>query len=215
LSRRFKGVRVPLPTFYYRQHDGERGLHNAGVPAADRPRQWLDYDKRFFRRLYQDIPLSEYLPPGSSVETKRREALLRRMGIMASRMLVEQVIADCQKLARVADPTPMSPVEHLILRAMIVDRRFEDAGSVYDRIEWWDDVRRLASGSATIRQLRPRLVRALLARARMDPNPKSIGGMIRRILHLYFCLSNPMLPPRWPKRFRRSVDSPAALKACH
>ena len=57
LSRRFKGIGLQgPPTFFYRQHDGMRGLYGAGVPATDRQRQWLDYDQRFFRETVPGPP---------------------------------------------------------------------------------------------------------------------------------------------------------------
>ena len=107
------------------------------------------------------------------------------MAIMAAKMLVEQVMTDCGELARVDDHTPISSEEYLSIREMIVDRRFNDAGSVYDRIEWWDEIRRLASASATVQLLRPQLMHALLARARADPTVRTFCGTIRRALHLY------------------------------
>jgi glycosyltransferase involved in cell wall biosynthesis len=145
IVRRFKGVRVPGgPTFHYRQHEGIRGATNDRFSVSDRKKKWLEYDQRFFRKLYKEVPLAEYLPPGKSIEKSGRQAILQRLAIMSYKMMMPEVVADLYKLADSKDQTSISEEEYLILREMVTHLPRYDMGSIFDRLEFFNKVRELS-----------------------------------------------------------------------
>jgi glycosyltransferase involved in cell wall biosynthesis len=60
IARKFKGVRVDAPTFYYRQHPQPRGFGKQTFPAKDMRTKWLEYDQLIFKKLYNELELYEY-----------------------------------------------------------------------------------------------------------------------------------------------------------
>ena len=84
LARRFKGIFVSGgPTFHYRQHEGMRGPSHDRFSSTFLLRKWFIYNQKFFRKLYDQIPMTEYLPPGVSANGRMRQALIQRIAIMS------------------------------------------------------------------------------------------------------------------------------------
>jgi len=187
IVRRFTGIRVSgNATFYYRQHEGERGHLSERFKADDRIKIWLKYNQIIFRRLYGDLPLEEYLPPGGSLAQNLRQALLQRMAVMSFKLLITEVTKDLCALAKVEDQTPITEDEYMIIRTMITSVYYQRAGSIYDNLEFFDEVHRLCAGSAVMCMLRKKIVRAIFARLRKRPGLGKLLSTLNRIFHLYY-----------------------------
>jgi glycosyltransferase involved in cell wall biosynthesis len=97
LARAFTCARVAGPTIYHRVHEGSRGSAKDTFEAGQIQEKWLEYMQIFFRRLRQEMPLSEYLPSfqtGDGQTCDTRHAYLRRMTIMARKRLYDEMIED-------------------------------------------------------------------------------------------------------------------------
>ena len=187
LARRFRGVRVPgRPTFHYRQHEGIRGANRDRFSGAIRLQKWFNYNQKFFRKLYCQIPIAEYLPPGVSTDDKMRQALLQRITVMSYKLLIPEMVKDLRELALLPDQTPFSQEEYRIIRNMIMKSPYEDIGTILGHPEFFGEIRRLAASSTVIRLLRTKVLRALLARYRSRPRLDKLLEILYRIFHLYF-----------------------------
>ena len=186
IARRFPGVRVAGPaTFHYRQHAGERGATQDRFTVDFRDRKWLEYNQKFFRKFYQEFPLTDYLPPGYPPDKKKRQAFLQRLAIMSYKLLLPEAIKDLRQLAATNDPAPISAEEYFIIREMMLRVPRHEAGAIYDHMEFFDEIRRLASASPVMRLLRGKFVRALLARFRNRLEFLQLPGTFWRIVRLY------------------------------
>ncbi|MGH8146529.1 MAG: glycosyltransferase family 2 protein [Rhodanobacteraceae bacterium] len=100
LARRYRAGFVADPTVFLRQHGGDRGPSGERIRAAMRFDAWRPYDRRLFRSLRGSLPLSEYLPRGTSGgqldPIQRRRALLQRACVMARHGLFEEAIEDLE-----------------------------------------------------------------------------------------------------------------------
>jgi glycosyltransferase involved in cell wall biosynthesis len=190
IARRFTGIPVSGgPTFYYRQ-EGEQTFDQDRVVEAKR-KQWFRYDQSFFRQLYDEIPLDEYIPKNYTGTNRTRQALLERMAIMGGKALYPEVMRDLYLLAQTRNSCPLSKEEYDIIRSMMVDPVWYKAETLYDQIEFFDDIRRLSS-SNSIRCLRAKVARALMAKCRQ--NPVESLGVLRRFFYLYLGLSPAVSP---------------------
>ncbi len=169
IARRFTGICVAGgPTFHYRQHDGLRGTAQDRFGPQDRLRKWLEYDQITFRRVYRDLPLVEYLPPGLRLEEHLRQAHLQRLAILATKLLMPEVMNELRILAQLSDPAPLSNQERRIIRKTINSIPFYMEGSLNDHVEFFHEVRRLARTSGVIRLMRAEMLRSLAARWRVN-----------------------------------------------
>lgn len=161
IASRFAGVRVPdPPTFHYRQHSGQRGADADRFDATRRFGKWLEYDQTIFRRVYRDLPLASYLPPGADAGLLRRQALLQRLVIVASKLLVDEALADLSMLAK-GECGIFTAAERRLIRPLTVSPYYQ-AGRIIDDPKFATELSDLARTSPAIRRLRRELTRALL-----------------------------------------------------
>jgi Glycosyl transferase family 2 len=104
MLRRCRGVRLDRPTFVWRVHEGPRGPAHARHDGAQRGEAWMNYASMLGRQLRAELPLEEYVwptPPASIDAARlRRQSLLQRMNVMASKGLLDEAFED---LAAAAD----------------------------------------------------------------------------------------------------------------
>lgn len=183
IARAYSGIRVPgPPTFLYRQHDGARGSSQDRFDAAAQARKWLEYDQIIFRRLYRQLPLADYLPPGADSGVRRREALLQRMVVSASKLLFEEVVADLNLLGELSASPPLTRVERSLIHRIIRVDPYYGPGGVLKAKEVFETVGRLSERSQLMRQIRLQVVRALSARAVAFRSARR-GDFIRAVGH--------------------------------
>ncbi len=179
LARRFTGVRAPGgPTFHYRQHSGQRGSNHDRFAAHLQMKKWWEYDSIFFRRFYRELPLTEYLRPGSSLNSERRRALLQRMGVMSGKLLLDEALQDLGELARLEDTSPFSEEERSIVRSMI-RTNYRRTWNLFSNRAFPGEIRRLSASSKTVALLRKELLGAIAHHCREKPGLKRIlrGGL--------------------------------------
>jgi glycosyltransferase involved in cell wall biosynthesis len=195
IARQFAGVPVSGgPTFYYRQHDGPRGSLRDRFKIEIRPNKWLEYDQVFFQKLFLNLPLTEYLPPGSDLEDHVRQAHLQRMRIMASKLLISEVLQDIHSLARLPNHTAFSNKERKLVRALLHEAPYYQAGNLYcNHPEFFNEIRRLSCSSQTVRQFRREVFRAIISRLILKGRwirPAQVCSAILRAARLYWPLRN-------------------------
>ena len=179
ISRKYPGVRVEGgPTFHYRQHNGLRGSNQDRFKADYIGIKWLKYDQMFFRTLYRDISLEEYLPPGLSLENAKRQAILQRMNIMASKLLIPEMINDLYHLISLNNSKDFSEEEYLVIRDMIFRSLYAGEVSVYYYSDFYLSIRLLASSSQLINKLRKKIFQAICERFKKH---RSLGEFVRNI----------------------------------
>lgn len=182
LARAFAGIRAPGgATFHYRQHEGVRGSLRDSFPAHERGERWRHYDRIFFRRLYQELPLDEYLPPGRVLAQEMRLALMQRLAAMASKRLAGEVVLDLHLLARLDNVTPWSALEQYLIREQLY-RQFIRK---YEEPQVLATIRELSHGSPVIRRIRARLVRDAVAYCRYRLSRAEVQRCGRLLLRLY------------------------------
>ncbi len=186
IARRFKGIQVSGgPTFHYRQHEGHRGPVKDRFAVKKINNKWSEYGRKFFQKLYTEIPLAEYLPPGYFLDHNTRQALLQRMAIMCYRKLVPQVISDLHELAKLTNQTPFSKEEYSIVRDIMIPA-FNHNAPIFNYLEFFDNIHLLSTSSPVMRLLRANVFRSLLARGKSNFNLKEILKITHRCLRLYF-----------------------------
>lgn len=177
IARRFSGVFVDGgPTYHLRQHGGLRGSAEDRFPAAENEARWRAYDELIFRQVRAEYALEEFLPPGVGLDGRRREAHLRRFGIMAPRLSVAEVVDDLRAVAGMGDagraeagmveagPAEAGPLrakERALLRWGLT-REMYGRAIVYSP-EFQAEVRRLGQASRTGREMRAEVARAVVA----------------------------------------------------
>lgn len=90
------------PTFIFRRHDGQRGPTALRHAVTERERHWARYDGMLGRALRHEAGLGEFLTPplrGELTTAQRREAMLNRMSVMASKGLPSEFIDDAVAFA--------------------------------------------------------------------------------------------------------------------
>jgi glycosyltransferase involved in cell wall biosynthesis len=153
VARFFKGTRIEGgPTFHYRQHNGMRGCMHERFPSKEKFRYWLKYDQIIFRKLYKELPLSEYLPPGKILDINIRRALLQRMAIMASKLLLPEVIKDLRLLASVGSTNKFSRKERFIIQSIMTRVPYYKEGTILQN-NFFKEINVLANNSTTIKLL--------------------------------------------------------------
>jgi glycosyltransferase involved in cell wall biosynthesis len=186
IARRFKGIRAPGgSTFHYRQHDGLRGNSRDRFAVGKRLLRWLEYDQIIFQEIHHDLPLADYLPPGLTLPAGKRHALLQRLAVAASKLLIREAGADLRELAALADTTPYSAEELKIVRSLVERRPYYGVGNLLERREFQSEVFMRCSSSVSMRLFRKQIWRALLVRFRQRPGLKRLLGDLHRYRHLY------------------------------
>lgn len=192
IAQKFTGVRVEgTPTFHYRQHEGQRGplLDRFGV--SQRHAKWLEYDQIIFRRLYAELPLADYLPPGGDIEVMEAHARLQRLQVVASKLLVEE---SCRELVSLAELNPKAPKpEERRLIRRLNSTSYYGVGRMLDNQEFRPLFNELAQQSAFIRKMRAEIRLARLAALR-----RRALGVIRRAINAIATGS---------QRIRRAISS--------
>jgi len=159
VARCFNGTRVAGgPTFHYRQHNGMRGCMHERFPSKDKFRYWLKYDQIIFRKLYRELPLSEYLPPGKILDINIRQALLQRMAIMASKLLLPELIKDLRLLASVSSNDKFSRKERFIIQSLMTRVPYYKEGTVLHN-NFFKEIDVLANKSPLINLLNGEMLR--------------------------------------------------------
>lgn len=158
IVRNFKGVQIEEnPTFHYRQHNELRGCKEERFKAQEKLKYWFKYDQIFFRKIYKDLPLEDYLPPGSNIKEKRRQALLQRISIMASKLLITEVIRDLRLLAQTENYIPFSQEEKTIIIKTIFPP-FYKLGSILDSRIFLEEIEQLSASSKIINLLKAEMI---------------------------------------------------------
>ena len=192
LARRYPGIRVAGgPTYYSRQHSGSRGSQSDTFSSDLRFAKWLEYDRMIFRRLYREMLLEEYLPPGVGLHDALREAHLRRLAAMSSKLLLAEALEEVEVLAGLPESArePLSPREHAIVQGLVRKRPYYRSGWIMDEPAFLDLIRKRANAPA-VAALRRELARTLVveARARLLRHPGGTAGLLRRAARLYLNL---------------------------
>ena len=117
LARQFAAAYVPEVLFLQRKHEGLRGGARERFDTSKQMEKWLQYDAIFFRELYKEIPLCEFVPksmaasePGAS----QRAALLQRACIFWRRKLFEYSLRDMFGAVEMGALNSLHPSEELI-----------------------------------------------------------------------------------------------------
>jgi hypothetical protein len=113
-----------------------------------------------------------------------RQALLKRMSVMARKLLLPEILRDLEALSTISDNSPFSKSEYLLIRQIIVERPYYGSESIFDRIEFFTAIRGL-SDSLVIRLLRSKVAYAILARCRNSPNVSNIAKSFENLVCLY------------------------------
>lgn len=125
LARRFRAGRIDTVTFAIRAHTGSRGPGFARHAENQRANVWLRYELDIFGRLRTELPLSEYLPRGSTEKKaltpqQQRRALLQRAYVMANHGLLVEALEDFKAWARGINTidAPLAEAEQRLLSMM-------------------------------------------------------------------------------------------------
>ena len=153
IARRFRGARVEGgPLYYYRQHLDSRSGGRDGDQVRARNARQLEYDQVIFRRIHAELALGEYLGQGETAEGLERTATLQRAAVMASKHLLDEVVADLSTIADGPDQSALTPREITIVRGSLARRPW------YGWTLWTDPtalsrVRSIARHSPTVAQI--------------------------------------------------------------
>ena len=191
IARGYRGLRVRGgPTFHYRQHPGFRGAREDRFAASRSRAKWLEYDQRFFRQLYEELPLGDYLPPDRARATSRRHALLQRAVVMASKDLATEAMRDLRVLATMGEQSRLPGTEQE-LAARLFRPSWYGRG-LLSRREMVRELADLGSRSPVIaqlcalarRQVRLELRECLRARFRQPGGPPEADPLVPTIARL-------------------------------
>ncbi len=100
LACHFTAANLQKPTFVLREHSGVRGPEKQQHEASQRAAVWLQYQRRIYRKMHEDYPLSAYLPHPPRVDVpivdnrQRALALLQRGAIMLQQGLTREASSD-------------------------------------------------------------------------------------------------------------------------
>lgn len=122
LLQHCRGVRLEGPTFVWRVHEGPRGPRIGLHAGAQRVKVWMQFDGLIGRELRQRLLLDDFVPDEGATRPPtggaRRLALLNRMAVMASKGLVEEMVADLRDASETSQDPPeqITAVERAVLR---------------------------------------------------------------------------------------------------
>jgi len=187
IARHFKGVRVKgKATFHYRQHQGMRGSLKDRFHAPEQEAKWWAYGQIFFSRLYKELPLHEYLPPGTLIKENKRQALIQRMRVMSSKLLFDEMIMDLEEIKNLNEAKPFNDMERKIIQDMILKVPYYNVGSLFnDCSAFFKWLRRNSIEHKSVRMLRHEVFRNVFRHCKKHPNfPCFIKG-VQRVWQLY------------------------------
>ena len=189
ISRQFTGVRVAGgPTFYYRQHQGLRGSTSDRFEAKFRSVKWLKYDQIIFRKLYHELRLADYLPTGYLLIDHVREAQLQRLAVMASKLLIPEVLECLEEFSRMEESSPFSTQERETLRRLVIRKPYYKTDRFYDNLEIFNKIRTLSFSSPAMRRFRREtawVIFSALTWGKKQFNLRSWYGGVLRVMRLY------------------------------
>ncbi|ACT59829.1 glycosyltransferase family 2 protein [Hirschia baltica] len=110
--------------FLQRQHEGDRV---GGLVAAERTQRWIDEEKQFFTKLYNELDLNTYLNVFKKYDLsplEKRQALIQRAVIMARKKLWHFALSDLEQASSIeAESNPsLSSGEAAILRFILFSK---------------------------------------------------------------------------------------------
>lgn len=168
IARNFKGFKVEgKATFYYRQHNGIRGPKIDQFDSGLKKIKWLHYDQIFFRRIYNELPLSEYLPPSLILKEHFRQALLQRIAVSITKALMPEAIYDLYQLSSANGDTVFSEREREIIQTIVIYLLYSNK---IDYFPFLSEIRRIAITSKLTLSLRTALIRGIIADLLKEPN---------------------------------------------
>jgi len=133
----FKGVQLEgKPTYYYRLHQEAKGSNSDRFNSDQMKRKTLEYDQIIFRRLHKELPLDAYLPPDYSLAENKRLALMQRMAVMASKLLIPESAADMEGLKLLDDKRPLTLPERKIIAKMVLETPWYEEGKLIDTVSF-------------------------------------------------------------------------------
>jgi Glycosyl transferase family 2 len=124
IAQRFRGKGIDKPTILYRLHSGVRGSAAASFSPTQNALMWRQYAQKTFRRLREELQLSDYLPADLRARPlgghEIRRACLKRMTVMAARGMINEMVDDLQlAIASPAGGIPLSAAERgMIIRSL-------------------------------------------------------------------------------------------------
>lgn len=114
LARHFFCTGLNEPTFIFRHHAGQRGPSGHRHSNQSRNSVWLTYDQMIGRRIRSECSLDEFIPKHDSLkgnDLKKREALLRRMSVMSSKGLIDEMLNDLKSALENQENVPLTYLE--------------------------------------------------------------------------------------------------------
>jgi glycosyltransferase involved in cell wall biosynthesis len=163
IARNFKGVQAEGgATFHYRQHKGTRGTQRYNFHFNESTEKWLQFDQMFFRNLYSEIALWEYLPVWQSLDDYFRLALLQRISIMASKFLLPEIINDLKSLALLNQDRLFSKEEKDVISKMLSRKFYKSERHIFTPL-FCGEIRVLARSSGAIRLLRREIAKSFFS----------------------------------------------------
>ncbi len=128
LARLYPCKIIDGATYILRQHPGRRGSAAENHAESERHKVWRAYDKIIGARIRNELDLGEYLlavPAGPLSAAQRREALLSRASVMASKGLLREMFEDLEAAAAVPGaPGPITDAERAIAFTFCVHNSF-------------------------------------------------------------------------------------------
>jgi len=123
LARVARAVSTDKVIFDQRVHDGDRGKKGLEYGADQRELNWQREERIIFSKLYDELPLQDYLPFSISSEFEtgnmlHRRALVQRGIVFGRRKLWDQSFADLTAAAAMFEDKPLENVEQSISRGL-------------------------------------------------------------------------------------------------
>jgi glycosyltransferase involved in cell wall biosynthesis len=169
IVRNYKGVEIEGdPTFHYRQHNELRGYSEERFKGEEKLKYWFKYDQIIFRKIYKELSIEEYLPPGKSKNEKKRQAYLQRISVMASKLLYSEVIRDFRMLAQIKNYSPFSQEEKAII-LKIMTPPFYRVGGILDNKVITKEIEKISRSSKLISLLKAEMISIVKQAKKLKP----------------------------------------------
>jgi hypothetical protein len=159
LVRSVPVVLLPVPTFIFRRHEGQRGAAAVRHDAADREKIWARYDAMVGRALRREASLGEFLAPpaeGQLTPEQQRAATLSRCLVMAGKGALDAMLDDAAQLASCLQRDPPGGLTQDERKLLIgaAQQKYFLVNALADPDEFFQRARRLCgtrSGRALLR----------------------------------------------------------------
>lgn len=177
IARRYPGEAISgPPTYFFRQHAGDRGHAGDRFAAERRQEKWFQYDSMLFDEIYQQMDLSEYLPPWLALDGHLRLAHLQRLSLLITHRVGGRLEEQLDLLAQLGINSSYSEVERAVIERLV--RRLPGLWTP-DSVALLDRVRSM-SRSPAVAQFRNELAKAaVMYRVRQSGVRKSVGTIYR------------------------------------